>query len=238
MPEIRDQFIAPTRWLYRGKMERAAAQGTVFFYHGLGSSKDNQDTELYSLAEAGFLAVGVDNFGHGERIYADFEHCFSSDNPDWGRNMLHAVVQTAQELPHLVNHFAQRGWINPQRMGLVGVSMGGYIAYQAALYEKRLNAVSVLLGSPYFWEEGFDSPHESIASFYPVALLSQNAGQDESVDPRHAREFHQKLSSYYHKCPEREQYIEFARSGHFMQEEDWETAWNNNLRWLGHFISR
>jgi hypothetical protein len=36
---------------------------TVLVYHGLGADKDIQQKELVTLAEAGFLAVGIDTAG-------------------------------------------------------------------------------------------------------------------------------------------------------------------------------
>ena len=43
----------------------------VLFYHGLHSTKETHRKELESLATRGFLAVGVDAVGHGERRIED-----------------------------------------------------------------------------------------------------------------------------------------------------------------------
>ena len=49
-------------------------RGTVLLYHGLGASKDSNRAELASLADKGFLAVGIDAIAHGERRATDFDH--------------------------------------------------------------------------------------------------------------------------------------------------------------------
>ncbi|PKL76693.1 MAG: hypothetical protein CVV27_08995 [Candidatus Melainabacteria bacterium HGW-Melainabacteria-1] len=230
------QLIAPALLVYAHDRERASQQGSVLFYHGLGSSKDQQLTELTSLAERGFLAIGVDNVGHGERRYADFDARFSQHNPNWGHALLGAVAATAQEVPRLLDAYIQAGIVNPARVGLVGVSMGGYIAYAAALAERRLKAVSVILGSPVWWEAEANSPHRTPERFYPTALLSQNAGCDTSVPPHHARDFHQTLTPYYADQPARQQYLEYPQSGHFMREQDWHQCWEHSLNWLNRWL--
>lgn len=228
--------VAPCRLVWDQDRERAADKGTVLFYHGLGASKDAQDKELSSLAQRGFLAIGVDNVGHGERRYPDFDWRFSGKNPDFGKELIGAVAATAQETPRLVEALLQAGIIRPDRLGLIGVSMGGYIAYAALLNERRIKAAAVILGSPDWWEGSDDSPNRYLERFYPAAILSQNAGQDTSVSPAHAREFHQQLAPYYAAAPERQQFIEYPDSGHFMLEPDWELCWERSLGWLEAYI--
>ncbi len=224
--------IAPAVWVYADERQRAAERGSVFFFHGLGASKDAQQKELTSLAERGFLAIGIDNVGHGERLYPDFDQRFAGENPDFGKELLAAVALTAQELPRLVDAYLQAGIIQPDKLGVVGVSMGGYIAYAAVLAEPRLKVASVILGSPHWWEVSGESPDHFPERFYPTALLSQNAGQDSSVPAHYARDFHQTLAAYYTAAPQRQQYLEYPESGHFMRESDWNQCWERNLNWL------
>lgn len=229
-------IVAPTLCVYQENLVTAQNKGSILFFHGLGSSKDQQKTELYSLAERGFLAIGIDNIGHGERRYPDFEKRFASDNPQFGNELLQAVNQTAQETAYLIEAYIQKGIILADKIGLIGVSMGGYIAYAALLAERRIKAASVILGSPYWWEADFDSPHQHLEGFFPCAILSQNAGLDQSVPAHYARDFHRHLSPYYQSAPERQHYIEYPESGHFMREQDWHQCWGNSLDWLERFV--
>lgn len=230
------EWVAPALLVYDKDRQSASQKGSVFYYHGLTSSKDQQHKELTSLAQRGFLAIGVDNIGHGERRYADFDWRFSTANPDSGKALLEAVALTAQELPRLLDAYIQAGIVRPDKVGLIGVSMGGYIAYAAALIEPRLKAVSVILGSPHWWEAAADSPHQYPERFYPTAILSQNAGQDTSVSPHYAKDFHQALTPYYAAQPDRQCYCEYPESGHFMRESDWNQCWAKNLHWLETYL--
>ncbi|MBI2265239.1 MAG: hypothetical protein HYU64_08710 [Armatimonadetes bacterium] len=72
--------LAPALLVYKENLEKAAIKGTILFYHGLSAAKETNLKELRSLADAGFLAVGLDNIGHGERRYSDFERRFSTMN--------------------------------------------------------------------------------------------------------------------------------------------------------------
>lgn len=230
------QLVAPTLLTYTHNIHQASQKGSVFFFHGLTSSKDQQEKELSSLAERGFLVIGVDNVGHGDRRYHDFDWRFSNENPDSGKELIGAAAQTAREFPRLINAFVQQGIIREDKIGIIGVSMGGYIAYSAILQEPRIKAASVILGSPNWWEAESDSPHHYLERFYPTAILSQNAGKDTSVSPQFAREFHHKLEPHYAEAPERQHYIEYPNSGHFMLEEDWNECWEQALQWQEKFL--
>lgn len=146
------------------------------------------------------------------------------------------VKETADETPLVIDALVEMGLADPDKIGISGISMGGYITYSAVLRDKRIKAAMPILGSPK-WRSGIaESPHKHARKFFPVALLSQNAGKDESVPPRFAREFHGTLMSHYKKSPERLCYREYPNSGHFMQEDEWNELWENVLDWTDRFI--
>ena len=47
--------------VFEAKQKRA-----VILYHGSSASKETHEKELLSLADSGFLAIGIDNVGHDE----------------------------------------------------------------------------------------------------------------------------------------------------------------------------
>ena len=227
---------APALLVFEGSMEKAAARGTILLYHGFSASKESNVKELESLAARGFLAVGVDNIGHGKRRYPDFEYRFFQAHEGFGTAFIEAVQATAEEVPTVVGALAGRGLVKPGRLGLTGISMGGYIAFQAALLDRRIVAAAPVLASPCFQAPATDSPHEHPERFFPLALLTQNAGKDEHVPPEHSREFHKVLKPLYASAPERLKHVEFAEAGHFMPEADWEQLWENLLTWFEKFL--
>lgn len=227
---------APALLVFKDSPERAGKRGVILFYHGFGVAKEVQLKELHSLAEHGFLAVGVDNVGHGERRHVDFEERYSGEHDVWFGKFLDDVRATAAEIPSLCDELLQRDLARPEGLGVAGISMGGYIAYAAKLYEPRLRTITPVLASPRWGKGDADSPHLHADRFFSTALLVQNAGADENVPPRFAREFHQQLSLYYETAPERLKYVEFPDVGHFMPEPDWDRLWANLIDWHLRFL--
>src|SRR5258707_3221604 len=96
---------APSLVAFRGIPEERAKLATILFYHGFGESKDGYVPVLQRLADVGFLVVGVDGIGHGERHYPDFHERFPPIAPHLIGNMqleaafLSVVRATAQEVP-------------------------------------------------------------------------------------------------------------------------------------------
>ena len=218
-------------WVLEPENYRAA----VILHHGLHSHKEAQEKEMWSLAQAGFLAAGVDALGHGQRCEP-----YDWKNPE----VRYATLrQTALELPRLVAHLRER-FPQARRIGGLGVSLGGFTLFSAMVENPGLlAAASLILGSPQWaglspqsptWGH---SPHHWLDRFYPTALLIQNAGQDEHVRTAHAREFHQAVGPHYAQAPERLAYHEYPRSGHFMRSDDWDLAWHNTLNWFASYLS-
>jgi len=225
----------PLLMLHRG----GAFRGTVLLFHGLRSQSRDNHAELALLAERGFLAVGVDAIAHGERRASDFDEQVGRGFHSW----LRWVQETANEVPVLVDALAALLGPRMGKLGLTGISMGGYVAYAAALREPRVAALVPILGSP-DWTGGGQhetafsgaSPHHHPEGFAPRPLLALNAGQDQSVPPRHTRAFLERLRPYYAATPEALQYHEYPESGHFMSGEDWRDVWVRTGAWFERWL--
>lgn len=104
---------------------------------GLDSCKE--ETEAY---EAPFLARGIailvfDGPGQGEAEY------------DWP---IRGNYETAVKA--VIDYIETRGDVDHQRIGMWGVSLGGYYAPRASAFEKRIKAC-VALSGPYDWSEAW-----------------------------------------------------------------------------------
>jgi dienelactone hydrolase len=196
--------------------------GTVLLYHGLKADKGTHRKELEQLARSGFLAIGVDNHGHGQRALPDLAAFMAGDTH---QNFLKLVRPTVAEIPFLIERLAAMEDTGP--FGLTGISMGGYVAFAAPLATKRLKAVVPILGSP-LWQESTDSPHLHPDGFKDVALFAWNAGCDVNVLPGPARDFTREIGQTY---------VEYPESDHFMRPEDWEDGWQRTLEWFQTHLS-
>jgi 2,6-dihydroxypseudooxynicotine hydrolase len=128
--------------------ETVLAAPAVIMVPGLDSTKEElQATAEYFLAR-GMATLAIDGPGQGE---AEYE---LSIEPAYEKVAAAAVdcLQTIQD-------------IDPVRIGLFGVSLGGYYAARAAAYERRLKAVVALAGAYRFDLDWDELPPQTRATF-------------------------------------------------------------------------
>jgi dipeptidyl aminopeptidase/acylaminoacyl peptidase len=120
----------------------------VIMVPGLDSTKEElQATAEYFLAR-GLATLAVDGPGQGE---AEYE----------------LPIEPAYEkvAAAAADYLQDRAGLDRDRIGLFGVSLGGYYAARAAAYEKRLRAVVALAG-PYRFDQDWDElPPQTRATF-------------------------------------------------------------------------
>jgi dienelactone hydrolase len=200
----------------------------VLWFHGFGVDKETHRKELAQLAEAGFLAVGMDAAGHGERRLPDLAERQAAPREQALRTMADLVARTADEVPGVIRALVAEGVADADRVGVAGVSMGGYVVYRAAVVEPSIRAAVSLLGSPE-WPDG-RGPHRRLDALARTALLSITAQRDENVPPAAARALHRRLADAHPGA--RQRYVELPGAVHLMGEEDWDAAMEELLRWL------
>jgi uncharacterized protein len=215
--------IAARNFSFAGIPLLALAQNSnprpaVLFYHGLHSDKETHRKELEDIARRGFLAVGVDAVGHGQRRMPDLSGFLARGA------LLDQVAKllrpSLEEIPLLVDFLSAEGY-GP--FGLAGVSFGAMLAYGAIPREPRLQAVAAILGDPSWC-------HPEPEKYRETALLAWNGGRDQHVDARGSREF---LGHLQQRFPEGSfQYQEYPDSDHFMEPQDWNHGWDRTLWWF------
>jgi pimeloyl-ACP methyl ester carboxylesterase len=126
----------------------AARKPVVIMLPGLDSTKEElQATAEYMLAR-GLATIAVDGPGQGESEYdLPIEPCYEK------------VAAAA------VDYLATRADVDARRVGVFGVSLGGYYAARAAAYEPRVTA-TVALAGPYRFDLDWDNlPPQTRATF-------------------------------------------------------------------------
>ena len=220
----------------------------VILSHAFQSSKEFWQDKMLSLAKAGYYAVALDNRGHGERKGPDFKaQVFEKD----GFNLYEVrrlIKETADDIPILIDHFSTHENVDAERIGMIGVSMGGFITFRALVIDDRIRVAAPVIASPYFDEKPRDvplvnrpeinralddysqkfSPAYYPDQFYPLAILIQVGGQDKHLAADRVRQFYESLISRYDQRPAKLKFIQEDSTGH----EFTAPMWHNATKWF------
>jgi 2,6-dihydroxypseudooxynicotine hydrolase len=108
------------------------------------------------------MAVGLDS---AKEETAAYEESFLArgmatlvfDGPGQGEGEYEFAIRGDYEVPvrAVIDFVETRGDLDPSRVGLWGVSLGGYYAPRAAAFDKRVKACIALAG-PYDWSEAWE----------------------------------------------------------------------------------
>ncbi|GLB58873.1 alpha/beta fold hydrolase [Cytobacillus sp. NCCP-133] len=115
----------------------------VFFVHGFTSAKEHNLHYAYLLAEKGFRVVLPDTVFHGER-----SNGLTGNHLNF--RLWDIVLNTIAELGMIKEAYEGEHLINPDRIGLVGTSMGGIITLGALTQYEWIKAAVSLMGMPYY----------------------------------------------------------------------------------------
>ena len=129
----------------------------VFFVHGVASDKRQGIRLGVDLARRGFTFVSLDTVLRGDRVDEEFDPQIGemvkdlyppATGIDDVLNMFMMIRQTVVDLQDLINHFKMDSRVDPERIGLVGYSMGGMTAYCGAGFIPELDAVCSIASFP------------------------------------------------------------------------------------------
>ena len=127
----------------------------VIALHGTGGNKNSMAALCRKLAEHGFIAVAIDGRYHGERKASkgqqDYENAIVRTWHDNGEHPLY--YDTVWDVMRLVDYLQIRDDVDPQRIGLIGISKGGIETYLAAAADPRIAVAVPCIGVQSFhWE--------------------------------------------------------------------------------------
>jgi len=221
----------------------------VIFSHAFTRAKEDFTDHLKAFAELGYYAVALDNRAHGERSIRGFisQQVFV----DGKLNVYEVrklIKETADDIKVLIDHFVKEGRVDEDRIGLIGVSMGGFSALRTLVMEERVKVAAPIIASPYFDEIPEDvpiakdpenmkklkdysekySPGFHLDRFYPRAILFQIGGRDIHVKGENVKQFCDTLGPYYEEDPDRLKLIVHDNVAH----EFTQPMWNNVIDWF------
>jgi hypothetical protein len=201
----------------------AAPRPLVFVVHGLLSRKERHTELCLQLASAGFLAVTVDARLHGERATPEGMARLSTGfGAAFAFAFAEAVLETAADLGTLAEYFGR------EHYGIVGQSMGGYVALRALVTDPRAAAAVSIAGNP-DWTRLPDgtslppaaldfaraqSPLTFADRFWPRPLLLLHGDADPTVPVGGARALYDALKPRYAQDPARLELTTYPGVGH------------------------
>jgi len=139
----------------------------VIVLHGTGGNKESMQPLLVDLAHRGYLGVAIDARYHGERSggaegAAAYNQAITNA---WRAKSTEKqehpfYFDTCWDLWRLVDYLTARDDVDPERIGMVGFSMGGIETWLAAAVDERVRvAVPVIAVQSFRWSLEHDAWH-------------------------------------------------------------------------------
>lgn len=130
-----------------------ARRPCVIVLHGTGGNKEGQRAFMVDLAKRGIIGVAIDARYHGERSggakgsAAYVEAITKAWQAKSGESQEHPFYyDTVWDLWRTVDYLASREDIDPQRIGMMGISMGGIQTWLAASVDERVKVAVPAIG--------------------------------------------------------------------------------------------
>lgn len=165
--------------IQEGMRPSVARPPIVVMCMGLDSAKEEMDSNENVFLARGMATLTFDGPGQGEGEY-DFAI----------RGDYEAVVKA------VVDFLETRSDVDAGRVGLWGVSLGGYYAPRAAAYEKRVKAC-VALSGPFHWADFFDKLPDLSRDTFRV----RSKAKTDAEARKHAATLTLKEAAQHISCP-------------------------------------
>jgi dienelactone hydrolase len=133
----------------------------VICLHGTGGSKDDAGIRslLFEFTKLGFMAVAIDARYHGERVTKTPDRNFYTEaiikawqNNDAAQQQHPFFFDTVYDLWKLTDYLITRKDVDSNRIGMMGISMGGIETWMAASVDTRIKvAVPVIAAQSFKW---------------------------------------------------------------------------------------
>lgn len=135
--------------------EGLLAMPVVIYLHGYFGSR-KQGLELgHRLAEQGIYFISFDAMDHGERqsirVMDDARQVYPPDTGlDMWLHMIQVIQQSCKDTSLIIDYFENDPKADISRLGITGMSMGGYATYSILTQDDRVKAAVPMIGLPSF----------------------------------------------------------------------------------------
>ncbi|CAN8288876.1 unnamed protein product [Cochlearia groenlandica] len=141
----------------------------IVFMHGSNSNKEWLRPWLQAYASRGYVSIGLDSRYHGERANCNTAYRDALISSWKNGKTMPFIFDTVWDLIKLAEYLTQRKDIDPNRIGITGISLGGMHAWFAAAADTRYSVVVPLIGVQGFkWALDNDEWEARVNSIKPV----------------------------------------------------------------------
>ncbi|WP_163323718.1 alpha/beta hydrolase family protein [Draconibacterium mangrovi] len=223
-------------------------KGLLILSHGFNGNKEQWSDRIENFAEMGYYVLALDNRYHGERKGITIaEKILTNDGMIDIVKLRKAIDENAQDISTLIDYFSANSLIDTSKIGMMGISMGGFITYSSLVRDPRISFAIPIISSPY-WDdipedarfldsaetrknlEAYalkNSPANRFERFYDRKIFALIGMNDTHFNPNRVVDFYDKLKlEHGTKCPD----IKLNRYnvGHNVTE----TMWQDIENWL------
>ncbi len=201
----------------------------VLLNHGTTGSAEGLLDMGVALARRGCFCVLIDAVWHGRRADSRLHTMLTTSL--YKRYYLDMLLLMAEDMGKIIDYYTGNPSVDTARVGMTGISQGGYVAYMTMTKDARIKAAAPLVGSPDLedkygnsqeWEIIDEETQKYVLSHSPLrhyekmagtALLIQNSAEDTVVPVGGVRRLDRKLRPLYDDKGNY-QYIEYFGIGH------------------------
>lgn len=205
---------------------------TIIMYHGWSSDKESQRLRAFILANLGYQVLIPDAINHGDR-----DRLENYDAEDAAKYFWPTVLNNIEEAKKLIDYCILHCNSDPERIGVIGHSMGGFSAAGVFTYNEFIKTAVILNGS-FNWrhfnqivkkgmsidDNRFDKEEERLDSIDPMnnlgliinrPVLLLHGSDDRVVSIESQRAFYREIKPLY-SDKSKIQLIEYNDLGHFV----------------------
>lgn len=227
-----NNFITTTREDINGipclKFKPNSSDGllpTIIYYHGWHSSKEFKRFEAMAIASFGYQVIVPDALYHGERNAIDHD-----DSGNLERHLWEIILQSIKESGTLIATVIEKHGADPNRIGVMGSSMGAVTAGGVFIENTSLKCLVGFNGT-FAWQEAIKRSHlpaslgysQLIENYDPMnnedkikgrAISILHGVDDMSVPIDTQRLFYKKMTPQYTNDPGKLELIEYSNIDH------------------------
>jgi dienelactone hydrolase len=190
--------------LYKPLKGRLTSFPVMICLHGTGGNKEEETIKgiLYRLSKDGIMGVAIDARYHGERIKdgtnnkQEYVEAIRSAwiSSDDTKQQYPFFYDTVYDLWRLMDYLITRSDVQQNRIGMMGISMGGIHTWMAASVDKRIKvAVPIIAIQSFKWSLDNNQWQGRARTIWPVHEQAAKDLGDSVVNQENVRAVWRKL---------------------------------------------